>query len=91
MNARYALLFPVAAAVLAGCSSTTPNYDKLFGEAVRTARAQQTVNPEASRNPDPVAGLDGPAAKEAMERYHDSFKSPPPTFNVINIGGFGKQ
>jgi hypothetical protein len=34
-----------------------------------------------------VSGLDGQAAREAMGRYHDSFKKPPPSFNVINIGG----
>ena len=47
----------------------------------------QTINPDASRNPDPVFGLDGKAANEAIGRYQDSFKTPPPTFNVINIGG----
>jgi len=72
---------------LVGCASTTPNYDRLFGQAVRAAQAQQTINPEASSNPDPVAGIDGPAARESIGRYQDSYKTPPPTFNVINIGG----
>lgn len=76
-----------AVATLAGCAGTTPTLDARFGEAVRLARAQQTLNPDAARNPDPVAGLDGRAARSAMERYQDSFKAPPPTFNVINIGG----
>lgn len=76
-----------AALTLAGCATSTPNLDAHFGEAVLAARAQQTINPNASLNTDPVAGLDGRAAKEAMGRYHDSFKTPPPTFNVINIGG----
>ncbi|MBS1189184.1 MAG: hypothetical protein H6R10_976 [Rhodocyclaceae bacterium] len=88
MNAKHAMLVAITAAVTAGCASTTtPDYDRHFGEAVRMARAQQTINPEASSNTDPVAGVDGPAAKEAMGRYQDSFKSPPPTFNVMNIGG----
>lgn len=76
-----------AAATLAGCASTTPNFDAHFGEAVLAARALQTIAPDAARNPDPVRGIDGPAAAEAMGRYHDSFKTPPPTFNVIHIGG----
>lgn len=80
-------LIAVAVAALAGCASTTPNVDAHFGEAVRTARAQQTINPDGPRNRDPVAGLDGRAAKSAMERYQESFKTPPPTFDVINIGG----
>lgn len=82
------VLLLAAATTLAGCAATpTPRLDARFGEAVLAARAQQTINPDAGRNPDPVSGIDGRAAAEAMGRYHDSFKSPPPTFNVINIGG----
>jgi hypothetical protein len=46
-----------------------------------------TLNPNAGRDGDPVAGMDGLAASEAFDRYHDSFKAPPPVVNVINIGG----
>lgn len=77
----------LAAAGLAGCASPTPILDENFGNAVRTVRAMQTVNPDAGRNPDPVAGMDGTAANESIRRYHDSFKTPPPVTNVINIGG----
>jgi hypothetical protein len=73
--------------LLAGCASTTPNYDKRFGEAVRDAKRQMTLNPEAGKNPDPVAGMDGRASRETMVRYKDSYKAPPPAVNVINIGG----
>ncbi|MFZ2855488.1 MAG: hypothetical protein WAZ34_15440 [Rhodocyclaceae bacterium] len=80
-------LFVGVALTIAGCASTTPNLDARFGQAVLAARAQQTINPDASLNADPVSGLDGRAAREAMGRYHDSFKTPPPSFSVINIGG----
>jgi uncharacterized lipoprotein len=73
-------------AILAGCS-TTPHYDKHFGDAVRQARSAMTIDPKASANPDPAAGIDGQAAAEAVKRYHDSFKAPPPVTNVINISG----
>lgn len=86
MNVKSLLGMAAVASFTAGCATTTPEYDKHFGEAVRASRAQQTINPDASRNSDQVAGIDGQAANEAMGRYHDSFKSPPPTFNVINIG-----
>ena len=75
----------LALALLAGCS-TTPHYDKHFGDAVRQARAAMTINPGAAANPDEVAGLDGKAAAKAVERYEESFKTPPPVVNVINIG-----
>ena len=75
------------AALLAGCAvSATPQYDTRFGDAVRQARQQMTLNPGAPST-DPVAGLDGPAARSAQTLYQDSFKAPPPVVNVINIGG----
>lgn len=74
--------------VLGGCAtSTTPNYDMRFGDAVREARQRMTLNPNAGTNPDPIAGMDGRSAREAVVRYQDSFKAPPPVVNVINIGG----
>jgi hypothetical protein len=73
--------------LLAGCSTTTPDYDNKFGDAVRAARLSMTINPEAGKNPDQVAGMDGNAARETMLRYQDTFKSPPPAINVTNIGG----
>jgi hypothetical protein len=76
----------VTALALAGCT-TTPNYDQRFGDAVRMARLQMTLNPEAGKNPDPVAGIDGTAAHESVTRYEGTFKEPPPVTNVINIGG----
>lgn len=73
-------------AALAGCSST-PQYDARFGDTVRQSRVAMTVNPAGSAMNDPVAGIEGQAAKEAMNRYYETFKTPPPVVNVINIGG----
>jgi hypothetical protein len=70
---------------LAGCS-TTPSYDRQYGAAVREARLAMTLNPRAGSSGDPAAGQDGQAAREAMLRYQDSYKAPPPVVNVINIG-----
>jgi len=72
--------------LLAACTSITPNYDAKFGDAVRSARQAQTLNPGA-KDMDPVMGLDAQAAVKAQDRYQDSFKAPPKTFEVINIGG----
>ena len=81
------LPFVLACALLAGCASSTPNYDARFGDAVRQARQAQTLNPNAATTAVPIGGLDGRTAREAAERYHETFKSPPPVVNVINIGG----
>ncbi len=66
----------LAAAVLAGCASNTPRLDSTFGNAVNQAKAQQTINPDASRNTDPVAGIDGQAANAIIDRYHKAYESP---------------
>ena len=76
----------LALAALAGCASTTPHLDSKFGQAVNAAKAQQTIDPEAAKKADAAVGVDGAAAKEALDRYRESFKSPPPATNIINIG-----
>ena len=70
-----------------GCSHVTPNYDARFGDAVRDARKKMTLNPDAGKDGNPIAGMDGRSAGESMKQYHDSYKTPPPAVNVINIGG----
>ena len=89
MPRRFALKLLAGAAVclLSACVPTTPQWDANFGNSVRTAVAQQILNPEASQNPDPVSGMDGRAAREAIVRYQKSFKEPPPQPNVFTIGG----
>jgi hypothetical protein len=76
------------AVLLTGCAynSFTPNYDAHFGEAVRAANLSQTLNPSAPSAQVPQ-GLDGASAREAINRYEQSFKTPPGVVNVINIGG----
>lgn len=81
------LMLLATAALTAGCASTTPQLDAKFGDAVRAARAAQTINPQGSAGRAPVTGLDGMAGATAIDRYHDSFKTPPKTFEVMNIGG----
>jgi hypothetical protein len=76
----------IASAAMAGCATRTPVLDEHFGEAVNAAKAQQTINPDASMNTDPVAGVGGQAADAAVDRYHKSFTQPPITAIIFNIG-----
>jgi hypothetical protein len=84
------LLLVSAIAVLPACVSTTPQWDQSFGDTVRMATAQQTINPDAGRNPDPVLGLDGRAAQAAIAEYQKSFVAPEPQTNVFTIGAGGQ-
>jgi hypothetical protein len=87
---RAARLAAASAAVLAlltaGCASTSPDYDSLFGDATRVLNAQQLIDPQAAqRNADAVPPTDGRTMREAMDRQVESYKKPPPT-SVVNIG-----
>ena len=77
-----------AALMLSACAATTPVFDANFSHATRQTLAAQVRDSEATtRNHDrPVDGLDGRAAREAMERYYQSFSQPPTPTNVFSIG-----
>ena len=62
---------------LAGCLTSTPQWDAHFGESVQQINTAQVLNPQASSNSDPVTGLDGSAAASTMFRYDKSFSQPP--------------
>ncbi len=81
------LAIALSLCLLAACSTTTPDYDSKFGDAVREAKLKMTITPDAGKNPDVAMGLDGKAAKNSMVRYQDTFKTPPAAANVTNIGG----
>jgi hypothetical protein len=85
------LMAALPVSLLTACMPLTPNLDSHFGEAVNIVKAQQIINPDAARNPDPVSGVDGKSGQAAMENYDKSFKTPPATTisNTINIGGGG--
>ena len=80
----------LAMVVLSGCANS-PRLDSKFGEAVNKAKAQQTINPDASKNTDPVAGIDGASANGIIDRYHKGYESPAPapTGSIGNVTGGG--
>jgi hypothetical protein len=74
------------AGLLGGCVTTTPErVDAQMGSAVELAKAQQTLNPQASQDTRPVQGIDGKSADAVLNRYHKGFEAPP-TVNIFNIG-----
>ncbi len=72
--------------LLSACVEPAPRYEAEFGNATRATLKAQIINPDAGNNPDPVAGLDGRAARDAINSYQKSFSQPKPTENVFNIG-----
>lgn len=86
MNTFVRLAAPLAALAVTGCVATSPHWDSRFGEAARVVAAQQIISPEASKNGDPVAGIDGKAAQGAMGEYAKSYTQPEPQPNAFTIG-----
>jgi hypothetical protein len=73
-----------------GCVSRTPYLDSHFGESVNLLKAQQTLNPQAALNTNPVTGMDGRAASSAYDQYQKSYKAPEPLSNSLTIGIGGR-
>ena len=73
-------------ALVGGCASRTPNLDAQFGKSVRLLNAQQTINPNAMANSDPVLGLDGRAALSGYNDYQKTFAAPVPQPATFTIG-----
>lgn len=76
---------------LSACVTSPPKrLNEKFGMAVDMAKAQQTVNPDASLNTAPVRGIDGQAGDAIFDNYRDSFiNRPPPATGAINVGTSG--
>ena len=86
------LALVLSALVLAACGTPGNNpygasrTDQDFGHSVREARARQTIDVDACSKHAGHAGTDAQSAVLSMERYRETQKTPPPTFNVLEIG-----
>ena len=63
----------VGGIVITGCAGPSM-LDQNWGRSVETARFDQTLNPKAGENLQPVTGLDGQSAENALDAYRGSFK-----------------
>lgn len=80
------LLVICSIGLLTACAESTPYYNSKFGDAARATFNQQIANPEAVNNNNPVKGIDGRAAHDAVENYQKSFVEPDKSSNAFNIG-----
>jgi alkanesulfonate monooxygenase SsuD/methylene tetrahydromethanopterin reductase-like flavin-dependent oxidoreductase (luciferase family) len=79
----------LAAALALSACGTSPRMDRQFGNSVRLAKAQQTLNPDARLNRAPVNGLDPQAARAAYDSYQRSYAQPDTQSGGSVIGGVG--
>lgn len=59
-----------------------------YGHSVRLSRINQTLNPEAAKNLEPVSGFDGKAAQITVEKYRKDFEKNTETpQQIFQMGG----
>ncbi len=79
--------------IFTGCVWNEPGRVEMdYGTSYKLSIFNQTLDPEAEKNLEPVIGLGGPEANLNMERYRKSFEkeSPRPTY-ILNVGAVGGQ
>jgi len=86
---RLAVLVAVGMVTLTGCVSRGAYIESTLGESLAQTKASQTLNPEASLNTDPVTGLDGQSATNAVNSYEQGFKSQASPSMGGGAGGIG--
>jgi len=86
-----AMLVALGMVSLTGCVSRGAYIESTLGESLAQTKASQTLNPEASLNTDPVTGLDGQSATNAINSYEQSFKSQASPLTGAGAGGNGSS
>jgi hypothetical protein len=77
----------VASMLLAGCAEVS-RVEMDYGTSFKLSKFNQTLNPDAEKNLDPVVGLNGQAANKVMDKYNKEFEKPAqaaPSL-MINLG-----
>lgn len=81
-------ILAIVAALAAGCTMTTPRGDADFGRSHAMMRAQQ-AGPAPAAAGAGAAGIDGQAARAAMDNYRKDFRTPAPDPYMPQPGGGG--
>ncbi len=83
--------FSVLLLISLGCAGPS-RLETDFGTSSKLMKVNQTWNPEAEENIEPVSGFDGKAAQANIERYRKDFEKPaPPIPYTLSIGLSGKK
>jgi hypothetical protein len=94
MHKRAIILFVCIGLVIFcfGCSQNASFHkntelDNNWGRSYETAKYRQILNPEASKNLEPVVTLDGQASEASFQKYRDSFKEKrrQETVNILKL------
>jgi hypothetical protein len=76
---------------LAGCAGNTTLVEQEWGTSYRLAVVNQTLNPEAEKNLEPVYGMDNKATDKVVNKYNKEFDKAPqvPVYSMGIASGLG--
>ena len=89
----YIMALAVITLFLAGCATEPSRVEMDYGTSYKLAIHNQTLNPDAEKNIDPVYGLEGLIAEKNVEKYRKSFDRPLPATNtyILSVPGVGTK
>ena len=65
---------PAIVMLLGGCALFESRLEKDYGNSQKLAIVNQTLNPEAEKNLEPVYGIDGKTSNIIVESFQESFE-----------------
>ena len=71
---RLLFLFACATTVVFLLGACASRLDRDYGTSYKLLKMNQTLNPDAEKNTDPVFGLDGIAAQNGLDKYYTGFE-----------------
>jgi len=72
-----------ASLLISGCAPSRVEMD--YGTSFKLAKFNQTLDPAAEKNLEPVYGLDSEAAQKVMEKYRKDFEKAAPEQKIYTI------
>jgi hypothetical protein len=76
-----------------GCATEPSRVEMDYGTSYKLAKFNQTLNPDAEKNLEPVYGMDAQAGEKILDKYHKGFEKPAQAMPTLTLGisGAGGQ
>ena len=89
INSIIFALIITTGAFLSGCATEKSRVEMDYGTSYKLAKFNQTLDPDAGKDLEPVEGIDGQTAQKIMEKYHRGFENPAQVMPALTLGTSG--
>jgi PBP1b-binding outer membrane lipoprotein LpoB len=83
----YIVALGMTALFLTGCATEPSRVEMDYGTSYKLAKYNQTLNPDAEKNLEPVTGIDGQVGEKIIEKYNKGFEKPAQAMPTLTLGG----